>query len=220
MPLIEIATVRLRPEFSSELPPSFTETWSRALRLAGAAAGIPFQLYQNDRDSDLYYLFGGWATGADHIAFLSTSSAVELAQAIGQYMTVDIVRHIDGDVRDLIGRQQTGDKLGRLKVGVYKVPNTMLDEWKHKWQLVHEGSDGVGGWDMSASVQTQHKAFREMGEAINSVSAFGGNDPGGITSWVWVTLAGAGNEGDQGGMSKNLMEDVETDFFEMEHVLG
>ncbi|KAK5190167.1 hypothetical protein LTR99_003537 [Exophiala xenobiotica] len=117
MPLIELATVRLHPSLSSSpspLPSSFSELWTKCLDIASSASGIPFQLYHSSSpspstststssDAQLFYLLGGWQTADDHIAFLSTPQAVDLAKAIGQFMTVDIVRHMDGDIVSLLG---------------------------------------------------------------------------------------------------------------------
>ncbi|KAJ9615601.1 hypothetical protein H2200_001676 [Cladophialophora chaetospira] len=161
MPLIEIAALRLQPSFSSNVPESFASTWVHACHQATKAAnGVPFQLYQNPADKDLYYLFGGWKTGQDHINFLSTPDAVTLAKSIGQYMTVDTVRHIDGDVDILDG---AAGRPKKLRVEAYKVPTNMALDWEANWNA-HQG--GSGGWDLSGEVQQQHKAFKWLRRPI------------------------------------------------------
>ena len=214
MPLIEIATVRLRPSFSSNIPAAFDSTWTRACEgTTKAANGVPFRLYHAvpPADKELYYLVGGWQKGEDHIAFLSTPEALTLAKSIGEYMSADIVRHIDGD----IGVFDHSDK-GRpkkLRVGVYKVPELEMEEWESRWKSSHPSPGGAGGWDMSAEVQHQHKAFRQMGELTNSVSAFGGKDEAGSRTWVWV------ESGEEDSTMASL-QNVEPEVFEIEHVLG
>jgi hypothetical protein len=213
MPLIEIATVRLHPSFSSNVPDSFTATWTRACNLATKAAnGVPFQLYHAvaPTDQDLYYLVGGWQSGDDHIKFLSTPDAVTLAKSIGQYMTVDVVRHIDGEVGGLGG---TTGRPKKLTVRVYKIPESDVADWESKWNSSYQGLGGAGGWDLSAVVQRQHKAFRQMGEATNSVSAFGGKDTGGGKTWIWV-------ESGEKSTATADVQNLEAEVFEMEYVLG
>ncbi|KIW65445.1 hypothetical protein PV04_07704 [Phialophora macrospora] len=213
MPLIEIATVRLHPSFSSNVPDSFTSTWIRACNLATEAAnGVSFQLYHAvaSTDQDLYYLVGGWQTGDDHIKFLSTPDAVTVAKSIGQYVTVDVVRHIDGDV-GLLG--STAGRPKKLTVTVYKIPESDVADWESKWESSHQGPGGAGGWDLSAVVQNQHRAFRQMGEATNSVSAFGGKDAGGDRTWIWV-------ESGEKSPAVADAQNVEAEMFEMEYVLG
>ncbi len=211
MPLIEIATVRLHPTFSSNLPDSFTSIWKHACHLATQAAnGVPFQLYHAipQADQELYYLVGGWETGADHINFLSTPDAVTQAKSIGQYMTVDIVRHIDGDIAAL--DQGAGGRPKKLRLAVYKVPESEVADWKSKWNVRQGGS---GGWDLSTEVHNQHKAFRQMAEATNSISAFAGNDNGGSRTWIWV----------ESGESSTVVanpKNIDAEVFEMEHFLG
>lgn len=219
MPLIEIATVRLQPSFSSAPPASFIATWARALQIASSRAGVPFLLYRSTSDSDVYHMLGGWQKGEDHIAFLSTPDAVELAKSIGQYMTVDLVRHIDGDFTKLKLGQGPGGKPGNVGVAIYSIPKPMADEWERKWHDRPARDTTSGGWDVSASVQKQHQAFRQMGEATNSTSAFGGSDQGDKRTWVWVKSTNGG-----GGITKTIetagTDDVQADFLEMEYVVG
>jgi len=210
MPLLELATVRLHPQHTpTALPSGFTPSWSRAVELATqAASGIPFQLYHSTTSPSVYYLVGGWHSGSEHIAFLSTPDAVALAKSIGEYMTVDIVQHVDGDVSRLGERQRPS----RLKVSVYKVPLASEQAWESTFASNHVA--GAGGWDVSAEVQQQHKAFRQMGEVTNSVQAFGGSKEGGKRTWVWIQDAEGSSEGEE------VENDVEAEVFEMEYVLG
>jgi len=212
MPLLEIATVRLHPRFSSSPPEPFNATWTNACHLATKAAnGVPFQLYHAlpPVDKDLYYLVGGWQTGEDHIAFLTTPDAVTLAKSIGQYMAADIVRHISGDIGGL--KQEDGSRPKRLRVALYDVPEVKVADWEAKWKNSQGAASGSGGWDLSASVQKQHKAFRQMAEATNSAGAFGGTDQGGCKTWVWV---------DEGKDASVNMGGVDAEVFQMEYVLG
>lgn len=216
MPLIEIATVRLQPSFSSNPPEAFTSAWTHACQLATKAAdGVAFQLYHATppTDKDLYYLIGGWKSGEDHIAFLTTPDAVTLAKSIGAYMTVDVVRHIDGDIGAL-NLGDSGERPKRLRVRVYKVSQSDVTDWESRWNKDHYIVDGAGGWDLSTVVQKQHKAFRQMGEATNSVSAFGGGDDSSSRTWVWVDSG----ETDTGSVLTSGKVEVET--FGMEHTLG
>lgn len=216
MPLIEIATVRLQPSFSSNPPEAFTSTWTHACQLATKAAnGVPFQLYHAapPADKDLYYLIGGWKAGEDHIAFLSTSDAVTLAKSIGAYMTVDVVRHIDGNIGAL-NLGDSAERPRRLRVKVYKVAESDVADWESRWIKEQHSVGGAGGWDLSAAVQKQHKAFRQMGEATNSVSAFGGGDDSNGRIWVWMDSG----ESDTGSSLTSGYVKVET--FEMEYLLG
>jgi len=209
MPLIELATLRLHPSLSSSPPPpSFSELWTKCLEITSSASGIPFQLYRSTSDAQLFYLLGGWQTADDHIAFLSSSEAVDLAKAIGQFTTVDIVRHIDGDVA-LLG----ANRPQRLVVTAYKVPSASasIDAWKEQWKP----KDGAGGWDESAAVQKQHEAFKQMGEVTHSASAFGGNESSGVKTWVWIE--DATKKVDSGSRilenSKVEAESVEVEYF-------
>ncbi|KIY03428.1 uncharacterized protein Z520_00119 [Fonsecaea multimorphosa CBS 102226] len=222
MPLIELASVRLHPSLSSSLPDSFTATWTRACGLATSAAnGVPFQLYQSltPTSKDMYYLVGGWQSGDDHIAFLSTPDAVTLAKSIGEYMTVELVRHVDGDINAL--SQEDGGKPKRLRVTTYKVPESRIEDWALKWNNSRHASAGAGGWDMSGAVQKQHRAFKQMGEAANNVAAFGGKDESGTKTWVWVESSRK-TSGDTGGSQHPLegFDDIQAEVFEMEYVLG
>jgi hypothetical protein len=211
MPLVELATLRLLPSVTPG-ESSFTQLWERALRIASSAAAVPFRLYQS---GDVYYFLGGWRTGADHIAFLSTPDAVELAREIGKVMTVDVVRHIEGDIA---GLATTADP--KLRVTRYQVPETKAAEWEKEWNALTGA--GAGGWDASASVQKQHKAFKEMGEATNSASAFGGMDDGGPRNWIWVEGAGEKNGGEKRQTSNGqLLESLKpVESFEMELTIG
>ncbi|OAL36092.1 hypothetical protein AYO20_04506 [Fonsecaea nubica] len=222
MPLVELATVRLHPSLTSDLPDSFTATWTRACALATSAAnGIPFQIYHSTAPSskDVYYLVGGWQSGDDHIAFLSTPDAVILAKSIGEYMTAELVQHIDGDIRVLNGGD--GERPKRLTVTTYKVPESMADNWALKWNNSRLAGAGAGGWDMSVSVQKQHKAFKQMGEATNSVAAFGGKEEGGSKTWVWLEGSGKGfGQTERPELPFEGFDAVHAEAFEMEHVLG
>lgn len=214
MPLIEIATVRLRPSFSPNASDPFTSTWTHVCNLATKAAnGVPFQLYQAvpPADTDLYYFVGGWQTSEDHIRFLSTADAMTLAKSIGQFMTVDVVRHIDGDMSAFDQRGEGRPK--RLRVAVYMVPESEVGVWESRWKSSCHSVGGSGGWDLSAEVQKQHKAFREMGELTNSVSAFGGKDEAGSRTWVWVESA------EQSSTVASL-QNVEAAVSEIELVVG
>jgi hypothetical protein len=215
MSLLELATVRLLPSHSPDKSKDFETTWSRACDLASKAAnGLPFQLYRavSSRDQGVYYFVGGWETDEDHIKFLSTPDAVTLAQGIGQYMTIDVVRHIEGNVRDLnLGSKEATPK--RLRAVVYKVPEAQAADWVAKWNGVKR-TGGSGGWDLSAVVQKKHKAYREMGEAMNSVSAFGGTDELGNRTWVWV------ESGEQGAGTVAVFENIEPELLEMDYILG
>jgi len=215
MPLLELATVRLQPSFSSNTPDSFNSTWTNACHLATkAAGGVPFQLYHAvpPADRDLYFLVGGWQSGEDHIRFISTPDAVTVAKSIGQYMTIDVVRHIDGDIGAL-GAGSGEARPKKLRVVVYEVPESVVANWPSQWSS-HKRTGGAGGWDLSAEVQKQHKAFRQMGEVTNSVSAFGGSDKGSNRTWVWVEDAENAD-----GVAVAL-ENVKAEVFEMEYVLG
>ncbi|KIW23386.1 uncharacterized protein PV07_11591 [Cladophialophora immunda] len=222
MPLIELATVRLHPSLSSNLTDSFTATWTRACGLATSAAnGVPFQLYHSidPTTEDVYYLVGGWQSGDDHIAFLSTPDAVALAKSIGEYMTVALVRHVDGDISAL--GQEDGGRPKRLRVTAYQVPESMIDNWALKWNNSPFASTGAGGWDLSSSVQKQHKAFKQMGEATNSVAAFGGKDESGSKTWVW--LESSGNRSEETERSQYPLEgfeNIQAEVFEMKYVVG
>ncbi|KIW97474.1 uncharacterized protein Z519_01058 [Cladophialophora bantiana CBS 173.52] len=221
MPLIELAAVRLHPSVSSSLHDSFTATWTNACDLATSAAnGVPFQLYHsiNPTSKDVYYLVGGWQSGNDHIAFLSTPDAVTLARGIGEYMTVDIVRHVDGDISAL--NKDRGGRPKGLRVTIYKVPESVADGWAAKWNNSQLAGAGAGGWDTSGSVQKQHKAFKKMGEATNSAAAFGRKDEGGSKVWVW--LESLGRAGEIGGSQHPLegFDNIDAEVFEMEYVLG
>ncbi|OAP63372.1 hypothetical protein AYL99_02599 [Fonsecaea erecta] len=222
MSLIELATVRLHPSLSSGLPDAFTTTWVRACSLATSAAnGVPFQLYKstNPTSKDLYYLIGGWQSGNDHIAFLSTPDAVTVAKSIGEYMSVDLVRHVDGDISAL--NQEDRGRPKKLRVSIYKVPESVVDDWAFKWNHSQLASAGAGGWDLSGAVQKQHKAFKQMGEATNSVSAFGEKDESGSKTWVWLESSGK-RSGETWGPQHPLegFNDIQADVFEMEYVLG
>ncbi|KAK4939693.1 hypothetical protein LTR10_020083 [Elasticomyces elasticus] len=206
MPLIELATVRLKATDPIP-PPSFKETWMEALQGASSAAGIPFHLYRSTTDQSVYYLLGGWLTGADHIAFLNTPAALDLAKAIGVFMTVDLVRHISGDIAPLGPRPQRE----RLTVSVRKVPVAHAGKWEGEWM-----EKGVGGWDESAVVQKQHAAFRKMGELTSSVDAFGGTDVETFKEWIWVESATDAFNNEAAGQS--IESEIET--FEMEYVIG
>ena len=215
MPLIEVATVHLHSTLGSEIPASFTQTWEHAVHLATTAAGIPFRLYQLTSDSKTYCLFGGWRTKADHVGFLSTSDAIELAKSIGRYMTVENVRHIEGDIGGLKGWDQSSTTNPKLKVEIYKVLDAEAGTWERNWP---SSRFGAGGWDASASVQKRHKAFRAIGEATNSASAFGDKDEDGKRTWVWVS--GVGTNDSEGLVERGTAEHVGQEVFEMEYVLG
>ncbi|OCT49083.1 hypothetical protein CLCR_05178 [Cladophialophora carrionii] len=150
----------------------------RLIEIATAANGVAFQLYHAvpPTGQDLYYLFGGWQSGDNHIKFLSTTDPVTLAKSIWRYMTVDVVRHIDGDIGALQSSTRVRPK--KLRLGVYKVPASEVVDWQSRWQSSDIGAGDSAEWDLRAEVQKQHKAFRQIGEATNSVSAFGGKDAG------------------------------------------
>ncbi|KAI1616536.1 hypothetical protein EDD36DRAFT_461418 [Exophiala viscosa] len=208
MSLIELATVRLKPHYTVPVSPSFTETWSHALHDVSSAAGIPFHLYHSINDKSVYYLLGGWPTGADHISFLSTPGAVDLAKAIGQFMTVDIVRHISGDIAPFGPRSEREF----LRVSVYKVPIAHAGKWEREW--MRDG--GAGGWDESATVQKQHAAFRKMGEVTGSEGAFGGTDGQTFKTWIWIETA----RDNPKEKAAERSDEIGTETFEMEYAIG
>lgn len=209
MPLIELATVRLQPSQPIPPPPSFTQTWTQALHAVSSAAGIPFQLYRSTTDAAVYMLIGAWRTGAEHVAFLSTPAAVDLARAIGQFMTVDIVRHIAGDIAPL-----EDPRPERLRVAVYKVPEALVKKWEDDNSHTPRG---VGGWDESASVQKHHQAFRKMGDVTNSASAFGRTDgTGTVRDWVWIEPA----REEYQPRNTSPEKDMESETWEIEYVIG
>jgi hypothetical protein len=244
MPLIELATVRLHPSLSSStspLPSSFSELWTKCLDIASSASGIPFQLYHSSSpststssDAQLFYLLGGWQTADDHIAFLSHPKAVDLAKAIGQFMTVDIVRHIDGDIAALLGGAEaaatTSNRPQRLVVTTYKVPsasasaNIDSSTWKEQWEKkTKDGANaGGGGWDESAAVQKQHQAFKQMGQGTNSASAFGGNDSSssGMKTWVWIEDATRKKVDSSNSRPLENASTVEAESVEIEYFVG
>ncbi len=125
-------------------------------------------------------------------------------------MTVDIVRHIDGDIA-LLGVNRSR----RIVVTTYKVPSasTNIDAWKEQWNT----KDGAGGWDESAAVQKQHKAFKQMGEVTNSASAFGGNGSSDVKTWIWIEDATKKVDSDS-----RLLENstVEGESVEIEYFIG
>ncbi|EXJ67526.1 uncharacterized protein A1O5_09539 [Cladophialophora psammophila CBS 110553] len=221
MPLIELAAVRLHPSIAFGLPDSFIATWTNACNLATSAAnGVPFQLYHSvtPTSKDVYYLVGGWQSGNDHIAFLSTPDAVTLARSIGEYMTVGIVRHVDGNISALY--QDHGGRPRGLRATIYKVPESVVDNWATKWNNSRLAAAGAGGWDMSGSVQKQHKAFKSMGEATNSAAAFGRKDEGGSKAWVWLESLGRAGEIEGSQHPLEGFDNIDAEVFEMEYVLG
>ncbi|KAK7890691.1 hypothetical protein LTR67_007900 [Exophiala xenobiotica] len=239
MPLIELATVRLHPSLSSSpspLPSSFSELWTKCLDIASSASGIPFQLYHSSSpspstststssDAQLFYLLGGWQTADDHIAFLSTPKAVDLAKAIGQFMTVDIVRHVDGDIAALLGGAGAtpSNRPQRLVVTTYKVPSANIDSstWKEHWEKKTKDGAGAGGWDESAAVQKQHQAFKQMGQVTNSASAFGGNDSSSdMKTWVWIEDATRKQVDSSDSRLLENASKVEADSVEIEYFIG
>jgi hypothetical protein len=236
MPLIELATVGLHPSLSSSpspLPSSFSELWTKCLDIASSASGIPFQLYHSSSSAaasdgaQIFYLLGGWQTTDDHIAFLSTPQAVDLAKAIGQFMTVDIVRHIDGDIAALLGGAgaDTSDRPQRLVVTTYKVPtasaNIDSSTWKGHWEKKTKDGAGAGGWDESAAVQKQHQAFKQMGQVTNSASAFGGNDSSSdMKTWVWIEDATRKQVDSSDSRLLENASKVEADSVEIEYFIG
>lgn len=223
MPLIELATVRLQPSQTIPPPPAFTQTWTQALHAVSAAAGIPFQLYRSTTDDTVYVLVGGWRTGAEHVTFLSTPAAVDLARAIGEFMTVDIVRHIAGDITPL-----GYPRPDRLRVTIRKIPDALVKKWEEdnrrppyaharRSEDNHHSPHGVGGWDESASVQKHHQAFRRMGEVTNSASAFGRADarPETVRNWVWIEPVG-----DDHRRTDEEEGEIESETWEIEYVIG
>jgi hypothetical protein len=215
MPLIEIASVRLHPSLAFKLPDDFTSTWTYLCAEATkAASGVPFQLFHSttSADKDLYHLIGGWNTGQDHINFLSTPDAVAMAKSVGQYMTVDTVRHVDGDIRALDSATGLG-RPRKLRANIYKVPATKTASWMANWGA-RPPKTGSGGWDMSGEVQKAHKAFKLMGEVTNSISAFGSHDETGSRTWVWV------EDADEDNSRPVVSEDIEVQVLEMECVVG
>ena len=82
--------------------------------------------------------------------------------------------------------------------------------WDSKWET-HKGPSG--GRELSVEVQKQHKAFKQMGEATNSVSALKEKDEGGTKTWVWV-------EGGESTATVADLKNIEAEVFEMEYLLG
>jgi hypothetical protein len=164
------------------------------------------------------------------MAFLSTPKAVDLAKAIGQFMTVDIVRHVDGDIAALLGGAGAtpSNRPQRLVVTTYKVPSASASAnidgstWKEHWEKKTKDGASAGGWDESAAVQKQHQAFKQMGQVTNSASAFGGNDSSGsgMKTWVWIEDA---TRKKVDSSDSRLLEDastVEAESVEIEYFIG
>ncbi|KAL6246732.1 hypothetical protein RBB50_006039 [Rhinocladiella similis] len=128
MPQIELATLRLRPSIPTATS-SFNDLWHSVLEIMTSKAGTLFQWYRSTADATVHYLLSGWRTADEHIAFLSTAQAVELAQAIGQYVSVDIVRHIEGDI-DALGAARPK----RLRVTLAKLHDSETREWENQWK--------------------------------------------------------------------------------------
>ncbi|KAJ9640584.1 hypothetical protein H2204_003212 [Knufia peltigerae] len=170
-------------------------------------AGTPFQLYRSTSDATIYYLVGGWRTADEHIAFLSSPQAVEFAKAIGQYVSAEIVQHIEGDI-DTLGAVRPK----RLRVTLAKLHESEAIRWENQWK----SRKGAGGWDRSASVQKDHQAFAKMGEVTDSPSAFGGNIEREMLNWVWIDDAASGDV--FGKTSPTGTAKMKS--FELEHVLG
>jgi hypothetical protein len=135
------------------------------------------------------YLVGVWTTAAAHAAFLQSPAALELARAIGEFVDLVRVRHVDVDAGEVL--RQVGPGGGILRVGVQEVDGDGPED-----------SDGVqrietlvGGWDMSSIAQAgaRKQAFEKVREAagggnLEDVKGGMNGEVGGKRTWVSFAL--------------------------------